>query len=95
MKFLSQNNHIVVFIMKILCWIQVPIDRSKDILIIICISINGTHGKNIVSSPKWAIIPCIYPLGSFSKQEEEQETLTQIIISLLVLPTLINVIFLG
>jgi len=35
---------------------------------------NGMQGKNIVSSPKWAIIPCIYPLGSSSKQDEEQET---------------------
>jgi hypothetical protein len=36
--------------MELLVWIQVPISKSKDVLIAICIWINSTHEKNIVSS---------------------------------------------
>jgi hypothetical protein len=51
----------VLFIMKLLVQIQVPIHRSKDILITTSIWINGTQGKNNVSSQKWATVACIYP----------------------------------
>jgi hypothetical protein len=50
MNFLSINNHIIFFTMKLLVWIQVPINKPKDILITICIWINSTYEKNIVSS---------------------------------------------
>jgi hypothetical protein len=44
--------------MTLLVYIQVLINRSKDILITICIWIKGT-----ISSQKWAIVACIYPIG--------------------------------
>ncbi len=61
MKFLLLNNHTVLSVMKLLVWIQVLINKSKDILIITCIWIKGTQRKNIVLSQKWAIVACIYP----------------------------------
>ncbi len=33
------------------------------ILVTTCIWINGTHGKNIIWSQKWATIACIYLVG--------------------------------
>jgi hypothetical protein len=36
--------------MKMLIYIQVPINKFNDILIIVCIWIKGTQEKNIVSS---------------------------------------------
>ncbi len=59
MNLLSINNHTFLFIMFI--WIQVSIIRFKDILIIICIWIKGTQGKNIILSQTWTIVVCIYP----------------------------------
>jgi hypothetical protein len=47
-EILSINNHTIIFIMKLLIYIQVPISRSKDILITICIWIKGTQEKNII-----------------------------------------------
>jgi hypothetical protein len=70
MIFLIINNHTVLFIMKLLVSIKVPINRSKDILIIIHIWIKGTQGKNIVSLRKWAIITCIYPLYILNQHED-------------------------
>ncbi len=47
MNFLSINNHTILFIMKSLVYIQVLISRSKNILITICIWINGTQRKKL------------------------------------------------
>jgi hypothetical protein len=41
-SFLSINNHKILFIMKLLVYIQVLISKSKDILITTSIWINGT-----------------------------------------------------
>jgi len=41
--------------------ILVPISRSMDIWITVCIWIKGTQGKDTVSSQKWVVVPCIYP----------------------------------
>jgi hypothetical protein len=58
MIFLSINNHIILFIIKLLIYIQVPISRSKDILITICIWMKGSQEHLL---QKWAFQPCIYP----------------------------------
>jgi len=47
--------------MKFLIYIQVLINRSKDILITICIWIKGIHEKKPKISQKWAIRLCIHP----------------------------------
>jgi hypothetical protein len=59
MSFLSINNHTIIFIMKLLVKIQVPISKSKDILITICIWIKGNQEKKLMSQ-KWTIRLCTY-----------------------------------
>jgi hypothetical protein len=48
--------------MKLLVYIQAPINKIYNILISICIWMKGTSGKNIISSQKWATQLCIYLL---------------------------------
>jgi hypothetical protein len=65
------NNHTILLIKKLLAEIQVPINKSKDILIITNIWIKGTQGKNIISSQKWTIIACTYPRTRYLEKTNE------------------------
>jgi hypothetical protein len=52
MNFLSINNYTNNFIMKLLVYIQIPINKFKNILLTMCLSTRATQQKNTIVTLK-------------------------------------------